>query len=484
MAHIRLLVTAVAFRALVLAPVAIASAASLSAQDKKHSQAIDAMFARWNRDDSPGAAVLVVHEGKVVHRQGYGMADLQHGVKITPSTVFDIASVSKQFCGLAVAMLIEQKKLGIDDDVRKHVPSVPDFDGRKITIRHLVHHTSGIRDWPGALRVAGWRFDDVISFEQILNMLRHQRHLNFDPGSRHLYSNTGYNLLAHVVEKHSGVSFATWTKGHLFDPLGMRDTHFHDDHTRVVPNRAVAYQKSKTRWNNIGNQLTAVGSSSLFTTIDDLAKWILNFETKKIGGKAAIARMHTKGVLNDGREITYCYGVTRNSFRGIDSVQHTGSWAGFHTILARFPGERFAVVVLANTATVHPRHMAFRIAELYLADALQPELGAGAFARRATERKMPSADEMRQLVGHYYSREFETTYTIALVDGKLTMQHFRNETLTLRPAGGDRFSGSSWWAGTVQFVRDDKNRVNVFLVSSGRCLNMRFDRVPSGSGGK
>ena len=211
------------------------------------SRQVDALFAAINRSDTPGASVLVIKSGMVLHRKGYGSANLEHQIPITPESVFDIASVSKQFTGMAISMLIEADILNLDDDVRDYIPELPDF-GNTITVRHLVHHMSGVRDWPGTLAVAGWHFEDRISFDQILTMAYHQQALNFDPGERFLYSNTGYNLLAELVSRVTGKTFRAWTHENLFVPLGMEDTHFQDDHRELIPLKVDGYDREDGRY--------------------------------------------------------------------------------------------------------------------------------------------------------------------------------------------------------------------------------------------
>jgi CubicO group peptidase (beta-lactamase class C family) len=451
-------------------------AVPLSGQDQLSPSAkVDKLFAGVDKKDSPGAAVLVIQGGKVVHRRGYGAADLEHDIPITPSTVFDIASVSKQFCGLAVAMLIKEGKLSLDDDVHKHLPWVPDFK-KKITIDHLLHHTSGIRDWPGTLALAGWSFEDVLSFEHILKMVRHQRELNFAPGSRHMYSNTGYNLLAAVVQEVTGKTFRQWTEENIFDPLGMKDTHFQDDHDEVVKNRARSYRRRGSGFRCVGNQLTAVGSSSLFTTIDDLSKWILNFETRKVGGEA-IDLMHQRGVLNNGKQIGYAFGLGIGSYRGLETVRHGGSWAGFRTHLVRFPKERFAVVVLENLAGANAGRHAMQIADIYLGDKAAAAKPASRRSRGARPAAAPKVRQLEDYLGDYYSEELSTACTVALRKGKLVVEHSRNRDVELTPgARKDRFRGNAWWMSQARFARGEDGRVAEMLVSNGRVLNVRFTR--------
>ena len=203
---------------------------------------VDALFASFNKTDSPGCVVVVVQNGNVVYKKGFGMANLDYDIPITSTSVFDIASVSKQFTGMAIAMLVEERKIALTDDIRKYIPSLPDF-GKKVTVRNLVDHTSGIRDWAAMMGYAGRDFEDVSTYEEILRMAEHQRELNFAPGEEYTYSNTGYVLLAKIVEVVTKQKFADWTHANIFKPLGMNNTHFHDDYQQIVKNRAVSYYK-------------------------------------------------------------------------------------------------------------------------------------------------------------------------------------------------------------------------------------------------
>ena len=332
---------------------------------------IDSLFAEVDNRTSPGAVVGILLDGEVVFKQGYGLACLEYSIPNSTFTVFDIASVSKQFCGLAVAMLVEEGRLSLDDDIRRYISEVPDF-GTTITIDHLVHHTSGLRDWPGTLSLAGWRMDDIILFKDILRMVQFQKDLNFTPGDEYLYSNTGYNLLAEAVARITGSSFREWTDERIFGPLDMEDTHFHDNHQDVVPNRAWAYRKENGVFQRIENGLTAMGSSSLYTTVDDLMKWVKNFDSKIVGGVEAHRLIENRGVLNNGKKIAYAFGQNVGRYRGLKTVSHGGSWAGFLTHLLRFPEQRFAVVLLSNNPTFRAGRVAYHLADLYLEDALEP----------------------------------------------------------------------------------------------------------------
>ncbi|HUH12482.1 MAG TPA: serine hydrolase [Longimicrobiales bacterium] len=333
---------------------------------------VDSLFSHLDEGVSPGLAVAVVRDGEVVLREGFGLASLEHRVPITSSTVFDVASVSKQFTGLAVAMLVEQGRVDLDDDIRSWIPELPDF-GPTITVRHLLHHTSGLRDWPGALSIAGWRYDDVISYEQILRMAYAQEDLNFEPGSEYTYSNTGYNLLAELVARVTGTSFREWTEANLFRPLGMTRTHFHDDHTEVIADRAFGYARARDgSYRRASNNLTALGSSSLYSTVDDLAKWLINFERATVGGPSALALTRTRGVLDGGDTIPYAFGISHGQYRGLPTLGHGGSWAQFSTYVVHFPEQRLGVVVLSNSGSNNAQRAASQVVDILLEDALGP----------------------------------------------------------------------------------------------------------------
>ena len=341
-------------------------------QSNANEKRIDSLFVEVSRGTTPGASVAVVRDGKLVFSKGYGFASLEHRVPITPATVFDVASVSKQFAGLAVAMLVTEGRVKLTDDIRNYIPEMGDV-GHTITVGHLVHHTSGLRDWPGTLSLAGWRFDDVISFDQILRMAYNQRSLNFVPGAEYTYSNTGYNLLAEMVARVTGKSFRAWTDENLFRPLGMASSHFHDDHQSIVPNRAFGYaRRPDGTYLAVTNNLMALGSSSLFSTAEDLAKWVTNFDEQKVGGPAAITQMRERVPLNDGSPNNYAFGLSHGEYRGQPTLSHSGGWAAFSTFVVHFPQQRFGVIVLANSGVVNPSRESYAIAYLFLDMLLGP----------------------------------------------------------------------------------------------------------------
>lgn len=440
---------------------------------------VDQLFVEWNRPDSPGAAVAVTRDGEVIYKQGYGMANLEYDIPITPTTIFDIASVSKQFAAFAIVILSHQGKLSIDDDIRIHLPDVPDF-GHTITIRHLLHHTSGLRDWVQSLVIAGDLMDDVISFKHILKMARHQKVLNFEPGAAYLYSNTGYNLLAEIVETVTGDSFREWTDTHIFKPLGMTNSHFHDDYEMILKNRAYSYQAvENSGFKHAVNNTTALGSSSLYSTVEDLAKWILNFEDTRIGEQTVIEQMHQRGVLNNGEQIDYAFGLNIGKYRTLKTVGHSGSWRGFRSHLMRFPDQKFGVVILCNLDTFNPLGLAEKVADIYLADVLTPKEASASDKTEepteATKSELLAPDQLAEFEGDYYTEELDTTYTIRVRGDQLVAQHRRHDDILLTHAE-DHFLGAAWFFPEVHFTRDDTGRIIGFRLTGGRVRNLYFEK--------
>ena len=438
---------------------------------------VDAIFADLNRDDAPGAAVGVLLDGEVVHRAGYGIANMDYGIPITPGTVFDIASISKQFGAMAALLLEAEGGLDLDADVRTYVPDVPDF-GREITPRHLVHHTSGIRDWPQSMILGGVLYTDVISFDQILRMLYRQEDLDFDPGAEYSYSNTGYNLLARIIEVQSGQSFRAYTEERIFGPLGMDDTHFSDDHLEIVPDRAESYSPDgEQRYRRAINQLTALASSSLNTTLDDFLLWMENYDSGEVGGATIIDRMMEKGTLSDGEEIAYAYGLSTGEYRGLSTVGHGGSWAGFRTNFVRFPDHGLSVVVFCNVSNCDPGGRARRVAEVFLEGEMAPASGSEDGDDDTRPPATMPLSALRAYEGSFRSPELDSTYDVAIEDGVLVVSNWRIEDVRLTPTGIDEFTGDRWWLSQVTFRRDAEGRVDGLLVTGGRIRNVRFERV-------
>ncbi len=372
----------VSLLALAIAPPPIAATQSYQhGLDAK----IDSVFAEWNHPDSPGASVAVIENGEVIVSKGYGSAQLEYEIPITPTTVFHVASVSKQFTAMAVALLAAEGKLSLDDDVQEYVPEVPRFE-KRTTVRQLMHHTSGIRDQWELLAMAGWRLDDVITVEHILNMMKHQKDLNFEPNSEYLYSNMGYTLLAEIAARVSGMTFPEFTRQRIFEPLGMTQTHFHDDHEHIVKNRAYSYNRNDdSTFNKSVLSYANAGATSLFTTAEDLVKWLENLDHGRVGGPAVLEEMQTSAVLNNGDSTNYGFGVALGEYRGQKTVSHGGGDAGFRTYVMWFPEHKVGIAVLGNLGSFNSGAVTQRVADVVLADVLPAPAVADAEAAAGSD---------------------------------------------------------------------------------------------------
>jgi CubicO group peptidase (beta-lactamase class C family) len=324
---------------------------------------IDAIFNRWT-SSTPGCAVGAMVKGEPVVRAAYGMADLEHDVPITPDTIFEAGSVSKQFTAAAVVLLARAGKLSLDDPIRKYIPEVPDF-GTPVTIRQLLHHTSGLRDWGSLAGIAGGpRTTRVYTHAHVLDILGRQRSLNFPPGTRHSYTNSGYNLAAILVSRVSGMSLADFTRSAIFEPLKMNDTSWRDDYTRVVKRRAIAYRELRGQFTMNMPFENAYGNAGLLTTVGDLLKWNENFAEPIVGDAALVEELQRRAIIN-GRPHEYALGLYVDTYKGAAEVHHGGATAGYTAHLGRYPDQQVSVAVLCNVG-VNTTGYARSVAEIYL----------------------------------------------------------------------------------------------------------------------
>lgn len=437
--------------------------------DKK----IDSILKEWDTPNSPGASVAVIDKGKIVFAKGYGAANLEYGIPITPETVFHVASVSKQFTAMAVVLLESDGKLSINDDIRKYLPELPDY-GYKITIQNLLHHTSGIRDQWQTLGLAGWSLEDVITQDQILRLLFRQKELNFPPGARFLYSNAGFTLLAEIVTRVSGKPFPQFCTERIFGPLGMTRTHFHQDLTQLVPGRAYSYSKDGNGYAAEPLNYANVGATSLFTTASDLAKWLDNFRDPKVGGAAGIAQMQERGILSDGTKIDYGLGLELGTYRGLKTVSHGGADAGYRSEVLWFPEQQLGVAVLSNLANFNPDRIAKSVAAAYVGD-------------KMTERKQtPAVPEpiyltiepknLDKFAGVYPLPKIDQIFTAVVEHGKLWAAGEVRPPLELYPVGPAHFYSKELHA-DIEFSPKANGGMSV-EITQPEAIN-ESERIPS-----
>ena len=466
-------------RALIAAVALGAVTCAATAQEIDLERRIDSIFAAYNSTHSPGCALGVIRDGQFVFQRGYGMANLDHGIALTPASVFRIGSTSKQFTAAAVLLLAEEGKLSLDDDVRRFLPELKDH-GRPVTIRQLLHHTSGVRDYLTLMMLAGKRDDDFYTDDEVVALLARQRELNFPPGQEYLYSNSGYFLLSQIVERASGKSLREYAQERIFRPLGMTHTHFHDDHTEIVRNRATGYAPAPEGGFRISaTTLDMVGDGGVFTPVEDLLKWDRNFYEPKIGGERFIEGLHARGVLTNGDTLAYAAGLVHGTYRGLRTVSHGGSFVGFRAQMMRFPEQRFTVICLCNVSAANPTRLARSVADIYLEDLLGPAPTDDEQRRRRAQPDtstgwIPSRAELSAYPGEFYSDELDVVYHIRLEGDSLMLTVGSELDGALRPADRDSFRRNRV---RLRFERDDQGQVTGFVLETGRVTNLRFRRT-------
>ena len=467
-------------RIAVLILLSIASLPGMSAQSSlpidNLSQRVDEVFKKMDSTVSPGCALSVMKDGRIIYERGYGMADLDHNVPITPATVFHVASMSKQFTAASILMLAQEGKLSLDDPVRKYIPELPDF-GTPVTISELIHHTSGLRDQWDLLGLSGWRYSlDLITDDDVLSVISTQKDLNFAPGSKHLYSNTGYTLLAQIVKRVSGQSFREFTMARIFDPLNMKSTHFRDDHAEIVKNMAYGYEPAGNTFRISLTNFDTVGATSLLTTVEDLSKWDENFYHPTVGGDALISKMLERGKLNSGERLDYASGLVVGKYRGLATVDHGGADAGYRSDMIRFPDQHFSVACLCNLAAANPSELTRKVAEIYL----DKEMKAEEKPREDAEKSVSlSADQLNSRIGTYLNSDDDQVLRLSVQNGKLQVgMGWGEDSYELKALSQDRFRLLVAPV-DLMFEKAIPGSPQQFLLKSGEGKPDRFAAVPS-----
>jgi CubicO group peptidase (beta-lactamase class C family) len=361
---------------------------------------VDPIFARWS-SSSPGCSVAASVGDMPALSNAYGMADLEHDVPNTPDTIFEAGSVAKQFTAAAVLLLATDGKLSLDDPARKYVPELPDY-GQPLTIRQMLNHTSGLRDWGSVAAIAGWpRTSRAYTHDHVLDIISRQRSLNFPPGTRWSYSNSGYNLAAIIVSRVSGMPFADFTRQRIFQPIGMTRTSWRDDHRRIVKGRAVSYSDGPDGFRTLMPFEDVHGNGGLLTTVGDLLKWNANFASHAVGDAAFVAEQERPGRFDDGRSHDYGLGLVSARYKGVRQVAHSGSTAGYRAYLARYPDQRISVAVLCNVSSGDATQYANAVADVLLARWLQPS------ATPASAHAL-TAPEFDAVIGRYRNSQTGT----------------------------------------------------------------------------
>lgn len=443
-------------------------------------RAINNLFEDWNSQEEAGLAIGIIQNQELLFAKGYGMSDLEHQIPFEVTTVADIGSVAKQFTCFGIVLLEQEGKLSFDDDIKKFLSYVPDF-GSPITVRHLIHHTSGLREIYTSLYIAGHQDGDLIRQRDVIQLVKHQQELNFPPGEEFLYCNTSYALLAEIIEAVSGQSYEDFLSARIFKPLGMQNTYVMDRQGKIFPNCAESYAKIRSTFIKKYDNCSMYGQGGIYSTIQDMLRWLANYEDPKVGGAAAISQMLQHGILNSGDTLTYAFGLYDKKDEGIRRIYHGGASAGYRSTINWLPEQELGFILMSNRSDFNREKSAQKIIEILLANELKPEPKISNGNKTKTQEVSPPIIEenttnLQSFEGTYFSEELKTTYTLFVQNGTLKAEHFRLGTFWLSPktSAKDFFSSR---IGEIRFERDEKKAVNAFRVSMDRVRGIKFKKI-------
>jgi CubicO group peptidase (beta-lactamase class C family) len=400
---------------------------------------VDAFLSQWDKNDMPGCSVGAIKDGKLVYKRAFGMANLDYDIPNTTLTLFNLASVSKPFTAMSIALLAQQGKLSLDDDIRKYVPEIPKYN-ETITIRNLIHHTSGIREYQALVLFGGLGTDNAYSDKTILNMLARQKNISFVPGSKYQYSNSNYHLLGIIVSRVSGKSLRLFADENIFKPLGMKNTMFSDNRFEVVKNRATGYMISPDKSIRARSSLfDLVGGGGVLTTVEDLSLWTQNYYEPKIGNKEMIELLTTPGTLNGGEKMSYAFGVWRQEYKGLPIIEHSGNMSGFRAKIFSFPEQKFTAIALCNNMAILPSAIVNKLADIYLEGQLKPVVPS----KKPVAEKLPPAislaeKEALRYAGIYAHPESGKVFKLSVKEGKLINSGLLQYEIPVTPVSENR----------------------------------------------
>lgn len=444
---------------------------------ESNNQAVNKLFADCDNASSPGCAVAVIQDGKVVHKRGYGMASLEYGAQINGETIFGMASISKQFTAILVAILAEKNKLSLDDDIRKFVPEIPDYP-HKITIRQLIYHTSGVRDYFPLWYLAGKDIEDTVLENEVLQMLARQKDLNFKPGEEHLYSNSGYFLLELIIKRAGGRPIQDLAEEHIFRPLAMKNTFYLTDNSRIIKNKAMGYSTKKDGvLGAVTLKYALPGAGGVYSNLEDFIRWNENFYSNRLGTNPTTLIQHalTSGKLNSGKEVEYGYGIGLGQYRGLKTFSHSGTLGGYRTFSLNFPENKFGVIVFCNLLEKSPTRLSFQIADIYLEKLMSARTNSQPQPSPSPVAPKLSEGELAKYLGRYSSSEIDVTHRVLLEGGQMFLQIAYNPPLTLQYQGENTFTALQNQI-TLKFSRKG-DVIDGYSIRTGRIRSIPFSKV-------
>lgn len=398
---------------------------------------IDSLFGDY--ENEPGISIGIVFGDSLIFQRQYGLANLEYNIPITDKTSFHVASVSKQFTAFAILLLERDGKLSLEDDIRKYIPEMK-VKNKKISIQNLLNHTSGLKDQWNLLRLAGWRLDDMISNEQVLNLIYNQQSLNFSPNDDFMYCNSGYTLLAEIVSRVSGMSFAEFAQQRIFAPIGMNNTAFVDQEGMVIPHRALSYYKEGNVYREDMFNNTSIGATNLSTTIEDLSKWALNFNKPKAGTNEIFAKMAELHYLNNGEKINYGYGQVIDTYKGVPRISHSGLDASYQAYIGRFPQQQISLLLVSNNSSINGGRTVQQLTEICLKGHLNMAPGKNNEKERIPKSPVKlSNKDLKIYQGHYWNKKDRYSRQIVFENDTLYYARENGNKTGLVPVGHSSF---------------------------------------------
>lgn len=448
---------------------------SFSVFTPEQEKQIDSLFAQWNQPNHPGGSIGVMMGDEIVYAKAFGQASLEFNVPNTDTTLYNIASVSKQFTAYAMLLLEEQGKISLDDEIHKYFPEFKDL-GHPVTIRQMIHHTSGLRSLHALMTMAGWRDQDKRTNDDLMRLMSRQEELNFKPGDEYLYCNTGYMLMAEIVERVSGQDFISWMDENVFDPVGMNNTYLEEEYDQIIPGNATSYNwyEDKDSFRYSVPYWGYVGSGNIHTNIYDLLRWLDHLNNPPTEKANMIAKMFERGILNNGDTLDYAAGLsTFQDYHGEKGFGHGGSIGGYRASIQSVPEYDLKVVVLTNFSDSNPGKKAFHIIDIILGKEV---------AEESREERKPTVitklDPPAEVFGSYYSPELQTSYTLSLGEASLIRaEHPRHGFFDIWMNAPDTLKADHYAFRQAVIVRDEQGEVIGLRASNGRVRNMRFDKV-------
>jgi len=445
---------------------------------KEQENQIDALFAQYDRNDAPGCAVGVIKDGRFIYKKSFGMANLDYDIPITSDSKFELASVSKQFTAACIALLYLEGKLDLDDEVKKYIPEMPVYENI-LTIKHLIHHTSGLRDYIAIGKFFGIRFENCYNNNDGLKLICKQKELDFLPGEKYSYSNSDYLLLAEIVNRITGKTIREFADENIFKPLDMQNTFFNDNYNDIIKNRVSSYYINEDYIHTYRSNFMALGSSNVTSTINDLLNWDNNFYAPKLGGQNFLDLILTRGKLNNQEMIDYAFGLRYDAYKGIKNITHSGGFMGFKTQIKQFTHEKISIIILSNRSDFEPIDFIDSITDILLADqigkfsAKSDDNNSEQFVANLTEPYNYNLTNLNNYTGSYYCDELDVFYNLQFEMDKLILILDDKNIAEISPFVQDKFIVKKWDC-YFTFYYNEKNEIDGFKLDSNRAKNIKF----------